>query len=116
MACDRQCAAEARRSQLADAFGLPAGSAGGPHVSSFERHRTPTYPPALLLVRRRATRYSTVYIIYKMLYILVNVRRRATRAASAQVPPCAGGPALGPSPQRPRRLASRTPRAVSGLP
>lgn len=47
--CDRECGAQQRRGQLADAFGVPAG--GQEHVPFFDRHRTPSYPPALVQVR-----------------------------------------------------------------
>lgn len=53
--CTRDCFTAQRRSQLADAFGVPpqsdVGPAGEGYVSYFDRHRTPNYPASLITVR-----------------------------------------------------------------
>lgn len=49
--CDRECEAAARRSRLADAFGVEAPER---HVPVFDRHRAVSYSPALLQVRAGA--------------------------------------------------------------
>eukprot|EP00798_Chlamydomonas_sp_ICE-L_P015510 gene15510-21600_t len=45
MACNNECGVQQRKTQLAAAFGVADADN---HVSYFDRHRTPTYSPALI--------------------------------------------------------------------
>jgi hypothetical protein len=46
--CDKECEQQSRRHQIADAFGVDNAEQ---HAAYWDRHRTPTYSPALLQVR-----------------------------------------------------------------